>query len=153
MNDMDDIIPGERPEYNTLAKQLAAVQRDSGYIQFIKNPSEQVQLAAVSQNIFAIEHIENPSEQVQLAAVQKDGWAIRFILAKGITPSIPVQRAAVLQNLVDVLKVMFKRNFPISKMIQWTAAKRIKELGLSYRLDDEHLYYLDLDVQNFLRDE
>ena len=123
----DDIIPGEDPAYDTLAKQLDAVQRWPMDFQQIKNPSE----------------------QVQLAAVQQYGWAINYILDKGITPSIPVQKDAVLQNPVWALKGMIKHNFLISKMVQWTAAKRIKEQNL--RIDEYVLDKLDPDVQKYLR--
>ena len=91
---MDDIIPGERPKYNTLAKQLAAVQKYGDAIQYIKDPSEVVQLASVSQYGYAIKFIDNPSEEVQLAAVQKNRFAIKYIP----NPSINVQLEAVKQH-------------------------------------------------------
>ena len=149
---VNDIIPGELPGYNTLAKQLSAVNQDGNEIYniensservqlaavhqdrraiaYIKNPSEVVQLAAVSNNGYIIQYIRNPSENVQLAAVKDIGSAICYILAKGIVPSISVQRAAIIENPVSALRHMINYNFPISKMIQWTAAKRIKEWGV-----------------------
>jgi hypothetical protein len=52
------------PKY-TLDKQ---VYNNGELIQFIDNPSEEVQLAAVKDDPFSIEYIENPSEKViQLA--------------------------------------------------------------------------------------
>ena len=145
----DDIILGELPEYNTLVKQLKAVRYNPKDIQYMVNPSEQVQLTAVRQDGFVIKYIPNPSEEVQLVSVQKNGLAIKFILAKGIVPSIAVQRAAVLQNPFWALYYMIDHKLPISKMIQWTAAKRIKELGwkVSKDLSDK----LDPDVQDYLR--
>ena len=126
MSDINDTIPGEDPKYNTLAKQLKAVQNYG----------------------LAIEFIKNPSELVQLAAVQKNGLVIKFILLKGIIPSIPVQKAAILQNPVWALDAMIKRNFPISKLIQWTAAKRIKEKEIN--INKNILDQLDPDVQDYL---
>ena len=80
MNNMDDIIPDESEEYNTLSKQLALVQKHGWAIDYIKNPSEDVQLAAVKQTGFVIECIRNPSEVVQLAAVNSSASAFGFIL-------------------------------------------------------------------------
>ena len=123
----NDIIPGELPRYNTLAKQLNRVNEDGRMIQFINNPSEHVQLAAVREN----------------------GRIIRWILKHGITPSITVQRAAVLQNPINALAFMIEFNFPISKMIQWTAAKEIKAWNLSIK--KSLLDQLDHDVQEYLK--
>ena len=128
MNNLNDIIPDELLEYNSLAKQLDTVSRAGHTIQFIRNPNETVQLAAVREN----------------------GYALRYIFSKGIEPSIPVQRAAVLNNPVWALNAMIYYNFPISKMIQWTAAKRIKEEN--WKIRDTHVTKLDLDVQEYLRD-
>jgi hypothetical protein len=55
------------PKYD-LEKQ---VYKNGKLIQFIENPSEEVQLAAVKENGYSIQFIENPSERVQLAAVKK----------------------------------------------------------------------------------
>ena len=147
---LDNIIPGELPGYNTLANQLKAVQKNGSAIQLISNPSEEVRLAAVKKDGNAIFFIKNPSEEVRLAAVKKDGQSIKYIskpseqvqleavqnnggaiyymMKKRIVPSIAVQRAAVLQSPVIALASMIGYDFPISKMIQWIAAKRIKEL-------------------------
>ena len=145
----DEIIPGELPEYNTLAKQLAAVQQAGWKIQYIRNLSLEVQLEAVKQSGYNIQYITNPAEQVQLVAVQHNGLAIDDILAKGIVPSIAVQRAAVLNKPASALRLMVRYNFPISKMIQWTAAKLIKKRG--FELAESHLSKLDPDVQDYLR--
>ena len=63
------------PEY-TLDKQ---VYNNGELIQFIDNPSEEVQLAAVKMFGSSIKHIQNPSERVQLAAVKKFGNSIQYI--------------------------------------------------------------------------
>ena len=129
MNNLNDIIPDELLEYNSLAKQLDTVSRAGHTIQFIRNPNETVQLAAVREN----------------------GYALRYIFSKGIEPSIPVQRAAVLNNPVWALNAMIYYNFPISKMIQWTAAKQSKEFGQI--IDKDTLNHLDPDVQKYLKDD
>ena len=52
---------------------LEKVRLNGCAIQFIENPSMEVQLAAVRQNWRAIEYIKNPSEEIQLiAALSKD---------------------------------------------------------------------------------
>jgi len=43
---------------------LEAVRKDGYAIQYILNPSEQLQLEAVRENGYAIQYILNPSEQV-----------------------------------------------------------------------------------------
>ena len=175
MNNLHDIIPGESFLYNTLSKQLslvrgnatlirqiknpseqvqlAAVQQDGWTIYYIPNPSEQVQIEAVKQSSDAILYIDNPSEQVQIIAIQQYGPAIGIILRKGIVPSIAVQRVAALRDPLWALHVMTVYNIPISKMIQWFAAKRIKERNLFEELDKDILDKLDLDVQNYLKSE
>jgi len=78
------------------AVQLAAVKRDGPAIQFIKNPSEKVQLAAIKEDPKSIKYIKNPSEKVQLVAVKEKPmgpWAIEYIK----NPSEAVQLAAVEQ--------------------------------------------------------
>ena len=50
----------------------------SGYaLQWIYNPSEEVQLVAVKQNGLSIQWIKNPSEDVQIVALEK-AWNNRF---------------------------------------------------------------------------
>ena len=75
-------------------KRLAAVQQNGHAIEYLKNPSEEVQLAAVRQDWESIAYIKNPSMEVQLAAVRQDWRAIQFIK----NPSTEVQLTAVQQN-------------------------------------------------------
>jgi len=63
------------PEY-TLDKQVYNVGR---LIQFMDNPSEELQLAVVKKNGWLIRFIENPSETVQLVAVEKNPYLIQYI--------------------------------------------------------------------------
>jgi len=57
----------ELVEWNNLDFCLNAVKQNGHAIQFIKNPSEEVQLVAVNQNGNAIQYIKDPSKEVQLA--------------------------------------------------------------------------------------
>ena len=50
--------------YKNIKEELEAVKEDEYAVQFIQNPSEQVQLEAVKQNGFSIRYLHNPSEQV-----------------------------------------------------------------------------------------
>ena len=82
--------------------QLMAVQKSGFLIKHIIRkgiePSEEVKLAAVKQHGFSIEYIENPSEQVQFVAVKDNPDAILDIIRKGIQPSGQVQLAAIKHN-------------------------------------------------------
>ena len=55
------------------------VQRNGFVIQYIKEPSEEVQRLAVQQNGFVIKYIKEPSEEVRRLAVQQNGHAIKYI--------------------------------------------------------------------------
>ena len=54
---------------------LLKLSQKGSYIQYIDNPSEELQKLAVSRNGYAIEYINNPSEEViklsQLSFVEK----------------------------------------------------------------------------------
>ena len=63
------------PKY-TLEKQVYNVGE---LIQFIDNPSEEVQLAAVKENGLSIKYIQNPTEKVQLIVVKEIPYLIRYI--------------------------------------------------------------------------
>ena len=76
----------------TVTKKI--VQENGGVIQFVKEPSEELQRLAVQQNGYAIKYIKEPSEEVQRLAVQQNGNAIEYIKE----PSEEVQRLAVQQN-------------------------------------------------------
>ena len=74
--------------------QLAAVRQWGYAIEFIKNPTINIQLEAVKENGYAIQFIKNPSEQIQLEAVKQTGYAIQFIK----NPSKQIQLEAVQQT-------------------------------------------------------
>ena len=79
-------------------------------------PSERVQLAAVSQNGHALEYIQDPSEEVQLAAVSNSGgFVIHYILDKDIIPSEKVQLATVSQD-GDAIRFFFENDIPSEKV-------------------------------------
>jgi hypothetical protein len=59
--------------------QLAAVKKLGSSIQYIQNPSERVQLAAVKDNPSSIQYIQNPSEKIQLVAVKQNPYSIYCI--------------------------------------------------------------------------
>ena len=85
-------------------QQLEFIKHLGLLIQFISEPSEQVQLGAVHQNSFSIKYIKNPTELVQIATVKDDPEMLYFItdskilfkstyaLALSLTPSIKNQR-------------------------------------------------------------
>ena len=58
---------------------VLAVKNNAYNIQYIKNPSEQVQLEAVSVTNDIIKLIENPTEQVKNISVKRNSYNIRFI--------------------------------------------------------------------------
>ena len=73
---------------------MEAVREDGCAVQFIDNPTEEVQLAAVRENEYALRYINNPTEEVQLEAVKQNGYIIEYI----DNPSGEVQLAAVREN-------------------------------------------------------
>lgn len=58
---------------------LSAVEYDPWALEYIDNPSEEVQKVAVQLNAYNIGNIENPSEEIQKLAVSNRGYAIKFI--------------------------------------------------------------------------
>jgi len=101
------------PKYD-LEKQ---VYNKGKLIQFIDDPSQELQLAAVKKNPFSIEYIQNPTEKVQLAAVNKWGNAIYYIQ----NPSETVQLAAVKD---DPDSIKYIQN-PTEKVIQLARSKGV----------------------------
>ena len=82
--------------------QLETVKKDGYAIEIIISkgikPSKEVILAAIKSNGYAIKYIDNPSEEFQLEAVKTDGHAIEYINPRGVKPSKEVQLAAVNEN-------------------------------------------------------
>jgi hypothetical protein len=93
----------QNPEIKEIIKKLIKLLKISDFvlvnfrinnIQFIDNPSEDIQLKAVTTDPFTIRHINNPTEAVQLIAVKNDGMLIEHIN----NPSEQVKKAAINQN-------------------------------------------------------
>ena len=66
-------------DYEDEKECLKAVKANSFYIQFIKNPSEEVQLAAVKQHGRTVCHIKNPTDLVILTAVRNTEYAMAYV--------------------------------------------------------------------------
>ena len=76
-NDIDYILKDVSLLYNLNKQELNdlffyLIKIDGWMIQYVKNPTEEMQLEAVK-------HINNPTEKVKLEAVKKDGWIIKYI--------------------------------------------------------------------------
>ena len=63
----------------TEEEQKRKLQNDGNNIQYINNPSEELQLIAVKENGCAIKYIDNPSEKVQLEAISSHPSSIYYI--------------------------------------------------------------------------
>ena len=99
------------PKYD-LEKQVYNVGK---LIQFIHNPSEEVQLVAVKENLFSIKYMENPTEEVQLMAVIKNPYSIQYIQ----NPTEEVQLAAVERYPTSIQHIQN----PTDKVIQLAKSK------------------------------
>ena len=122
-NEMDRIKYAIENNYFNDKMIQSLIESSGSIIQFIVNPSEELQLVAVKQKGGAIEHIKNPSEQVQLAAVNKSGNEIEYIINKGIVPSEQVQLAAVNQN-AHYVEYIIKKGIEPSEEVQLAAVKQ-----------------------------
>ena len=68
------------PEEWQTEKNLLKILKISGrVIQFIKNPTPEMQLEAVKRDGWAIQYIKRPTPEMQLEAVKQDGYAIQLI--------------------------------------------------------------------------
>ena len=70
-----DFIAKKNPKYeleNILNNQPRLIQYNSHLIQFIDNPSEEIQLKIIDVNPSLIQYINNPSEEVQLKEIFED---------------------------------------------------------------------------------
>jgi hypothetical protein len=77
------ILPSKEKvkDINLMAEeeQIKRLKKIPEELEFIKDPSEEVQLAAVNQDGFVIKFIKDPSEKVQLAAIKSSPFSIREI--------------------------------------------------------------------------
>ena len=106
--------------------QLAAVKESADSLQYIHNPTEKTQLEAAKRNGHALQYIHNPSEKVQLAAVKEDGCSIKYI-------NNPSEK--VIRYLLD--------NYSSDKEVIQLLFARIGEEGYN-RLSDEDKLLLEL---------
>ena len=74
--------------------QLIAANKNIVLFKYVQDPPPELQLKAVSANGEYIQYIDNPSHQVQMTAVKKDAGALKYIA----NPSHHVQMAAVTNN-------------------------------------------------------
>jgi len=58
---------------------LNAVKQNGNSIQYIHNPSEEVQLEAVKEDGYSIQYINNPSIELQKLAIHNSGYNIKII--------------------------------------------------------------------------
>ncbi len=68
-------------DYNKISKQeqIKFVKRDGYNIQYIKNPSIEVQIAAIKQYSLSIRFIDDPCQEAQLMAIKRNVYNIRKI--------------------------------------------------------------------------
>ena len=88
-------------ENPTKELQLQQIRTNHFQIQYIENPSEEVQLQQVTEIWVQIKYIKNPSEEVQLQQVRDNGTQIRYI----INPTKKVQLQQVRQHASQILYI------------------------------------------------
>lgn len=90
-------------------KRMIELIKDDPYsIQFIVNPSEQLQLYAIKLDPYSIRHINKPSELVQLAAINKNVYLIEYIN----NPSESIQLESIKCFNVDLELHFMKSCYP-----------------------------------------
>lgn len=67
------------------------IEKNPSYIQYIKNPSEELQYSVIEKNIFGILYIKNPSEDMQIKGIEDFSSNIQFIK----NPTLKVQLIAI----------------------------------------------------------
>lgn len=101
--------------------QLEGVKHTGYNIEYLYNPTEVVQIAAVKNSAIALSHIQNPSEEVQLAAVRSHSMSLANLFAKGIDPSEDVLTSAIILNPVNAIYNMRDYDVPISEELKMIA--------------------------------
>ncbi len=146
-----------------------AVRTKGWAIQFIENPSEELQIIAVSRDYDAIKYIEDPSEKVQLKAIQTYYAAIKFINK----PTLKAKIEAVKSNGeainymnnydLDEIKLFIEANINVVKYIYESIdvdlvvevlVNMVKKEDISreYIRDFLELEILEMDKINFIRE-
>jgi hypothetical protein len=101
--------------------QLEGVKHTGYNIEYLYNPAEVVQIAAVKNSAIALSHIQNPSEEVQLAAVRSHSLALGTIFSKGITPSENVVTSAIILNPINAIYHLREYDVLISEELKMMA--------------------------------
>ncbi|MDC4426973.1 hypothetical protein NQ663_20880, partial [Acinetobacter baumannii] len=145
-----------------------AVETKGWAIQFVENPSEEIQVLAVTKDYDAIKYRKNPSEEVQLAAINNYWGAIRYIE----NPSLEVRKKAVKEDEeainyiyydIDELKILISENINIVKyvydsidvenvvdiLIDKVKTNKVDEKYINVFLE---LEILEMDKINFIRE-
>lgn len=69
-----------KKDYKKIHRSVINILKEYGHlIEFIEEPTYEMQLEAVKQRGTSIEYIKNPSFKVQLEAVKQNGYAIEYI--------------------------------------------------------------------------
>lgn len=85
----------------TEEEQRKKLQINGKDIQYINNPSEELQFIAVREEGYALEYIDNPSEMIQIEAIKENPYAIQYIS----NPSEKLQLLAVKRNPLSIIDI------------------------------------------------
>lgn len=102
-----------------------AIERGLWNLKFLKPPvSDELKMMAIKNDGRAIDYIQNPSEEMQIESLSQYGDRINLILKKGIKPSEKVLLTSVSrQDADEALNVLIGYNVEITDKILTTAMK------------------------------
>lgn len=138
------------PELQTIERNLKAKK----LLEITDNDSEQVQIAMVNKNWENILDLKNPSEAVQMAAVKRWPEGIKYIIDRGIIPSVDVQLTALEEYPVSafyIRKDVFAHHDPkikrllLKKLLEYINEERGK--GWYLGLQSVNLFKILQDKQ------
>ena len=146
-----------------------AVRTKGWAIQFVDNPSEDLQMIAVSRDYDAIKYIKDPSENVQLEAIKTYYAAIKFInkpTVKAKIEAVKINGEAInyINNYdFDEIKLFIEANINVVKYIYDSIeidlvievlVNLVKKDNISRRYirDFLELEILEMDKINFIRE-
>ena len=122
-------------------------------LDYVPHPSDELLIKIVENyryNLSPLFKLIVVSTDVQIAAVTNNGYCIVYISE----PGVEIQRAAANgYNPVLFVHAMTEMKQRTSRMIQWMAAKRIKELNRVGILNHDDWDFFDTDVQEYLRNK
>src|SRR6478672_7846399 len=95
--------------YNSDQVRVIGVMFSGKAIQFVKNPSLEVQLTAIKNDPFAIQYIKKPSLEVQLTAVQINPFAIQYIASPSKQVQIEAMNVIFKKDGADIARSLFKK--------------------------------------------